>query len=277
MMVSRTLPTSNCFRIPFTTGMGRDALVVDIPVLNAEGMNFKESFRLCTTHLESLWGGKAYRRCQLASISALLKGALTPANNIIGGVVGGDMNAIDRSEHDYHRAAEVDLKDVWEDEPAPPPPVLKPFKKDTSYGRVRGNTWGYQSARQRDRKRMDKFFYTGSIKTFAVDDAQDVVGRLGRLGMGMGNLASTYRNQGRWEEAEKLGLQVMETLQMKLGADHPNTLRSMNNLAHTWNSMDKKTEAVGLMQTCIRLREMKLGVDHPHTRLSVLALNSWRK
>jgi hypothetical protein len=32
---------------------------------------------------------------------------------------------------------------------------------------------------------MDKFFYTGSIETFAVDDAQDAVGRLGRLGMGL--------------------------------------------------------------------------------------------
>jgi hypothetical protein len=31
---------------------------------------------------------------------------------------------------------------------------------------------------------MDKFFYTGSVET-AVDDAQDVLGRLRRLGMGI--------------------------------------------------------------------------------------------
>lgn len=167
-------------------GKRRDALVVDIYVLNAEAINVKkESFCLCTTHLELLWGGKAYRFGQLVLISALLKGVLALANNIIGGVVGGNMNVIDRSEHDYHRAAEVDLKDVWEDEPAPPPPVLKPFEKGTSYGRARGNTWGYQSTRQRDRKRMDKFLYTGSVETFAADDAQDVAGRLGRLGMGL--------------------------------------------------------------------------------------------
>jgi hypothetical protein len=84
-------------------------------------------------------------------------------------------------------------------------------------------------------------------------------------------------NQGRWEEAEKLQVQVMEMSKMKLGADHPSTLTSMNNLAYTWNSMDKKTEAIDLMQTCVRLREMKLGVDHPHTRSSVLALDSWQK
>lgn len=50
---------------------------------------------------------------------------------------------------------------------------------------------------------------------------------------GMTNLASTYRNQGRREEAEKLELQVMETRKTKLGADHPSTLTSMNNLAFT--------------------------------------------
>jgi Tetratricopeptide repeat len=27
----------------------------------------------------------------------------------------------------------------------------------------------------------------------------------------MNNLASTYQNQGRWKEAEELGVQVMET------------------------------------------------------------------
>ena len=39
----------------------------------------------------------------------------------------------------------------------------------------------------------------------------------------MANLASTYRNQGRWEAAEELDVQVMETSKKKLGADHPDT------------------------------------------------------
>ena len=37
----------------------------------------------------------------------------------------------------------------------------------------------------------------------------------------MGNLASTYMNQGRWDEAETLAMQVMETSKIKLGIDHP--------------------------------------------------------
>ena len=52
----------------------------------------------------------------------------------------------------------------------------------------------------------------------------------------MANLASTYRNQGRWDDAEQLFVQVMETRKTKLGADHPDTLTSMANLASTfWN------------------------------------------
>ena len=47
------------------------------------------------------------------------------------------------------------------------------------------------------------------------------------------NLASTYRNQGRWEDAEMLFVQVMETRKTKLGADHPDTLTSMTSLAFT--------------------------------------------
>ncbi|KAJ6102594.1 hypothetical protein N7486_005021 [Penicillium sp. IBT 16267x] len=49
----------------------------------------------------------------------------------------------------------------------------------------------------------------------------------------MANLASTYRNQGLWEEAEQLEVQVMKTSKTKLGEDHPDTLSSMANLAFT--------------------------------------------
>jgi tyrosyl-DNA phosphodiesterase 2 len=62
MMISRTLPISNCFRVPFVSEMGRDALVVDIPVSEDHGLKeSKRSLRLCTTHLESLYTGKELR------------------------------------------------------------------------------------------------------------------------------------------------------------------------------------------------------------------------
>jgi hypothetical protein len=55
----------------------------------------------------------------------------------------------------------------------------------------------------------------------------------------MANLALTYRNQGRWDAAEELELQVIETRKAKLGADHPDTLTSMANLASTYRNQGR--------------------------------------
>lgn len=44
------------------------------------------------------------------------------------------------------------------------------------------------------------------------------------------NLALIYRNQGRWEAAEKLDMQALVGLNLKLGADHPEILIRMSNL-----------------------------------------------
>jgi len=51
------------------------------------------------------------------------------------------------------------------------------------------------------------------------------------------NLAGTYWNQGRWNEAEaaeQLEVQVMDMRKKLLGADHPDTLGNMGNLASTY-------------------------------------------
>ena len=55
----------------------------------------------------------------------------------------------------------------------------------------------------------------------------------------MANLASTYWNQGRWEAAEELDVQVMETSKKKLGVDYPDTLTSMANLASTYRNQGR--------------------------------------
>jgi hypothetical protein len=46
-------------------------------------------------------------------------------------------------------------------------------------------------------------------------------------------LASTYRNQGRWKEAEELDVQVMEMRKRVLREEHLDMLTSMNNLSFT--------------------------------------------
>lgn len=96
------------------------------------------------------------------------------------------------SEHEFHKASDVDLKDVWEDVPPPPwPAPMKRGQKDLSYGRAKGHTWGYQrdlpgdEPRRYDRRRTDKFFYTRSIDTVTPDEVHDVCGRLGRFGINL--------------------------------------------------------------------------------------------
>ena len=60
------------------------------------------------------------------------------------------------------------------------------------------------------------------------------------------NLASTYRKQGRWNEAEKLEVQVMDMTEKLLGAEHLDTLSSMANLATTYRNQGRWNEAVQL-------------------------------
>ncbi|KAF6782180.1 TPR domain-containing protein, partial [Colletotrichum musicola] len=59
----------------------------------------------------------------------------------------------------------------------------------------------------------------------------------------MNNLALTYRNQGRWKEAEELEVRVMETRNTVLGEEHPSTLMSMGNLAATFRNQGRWKEA----------------------------------
>jgi hypothetical protein len=91
----------------------------------------------------------------------------------------------------------------------------------------------------------------------------------------MANLASTYRNQGRWKEAEELEVQVIETRKRVLGEKHPDTLTSMNNLAFTFKAQGRD-EAVSLMEKCFQLRKQVLGPQHPYTTSSLKALNKWQ-
>lgn len=59
------------------------------------------------------------------------------------------------------------------------------------------------------------------------DEREEVIDRTNML-------ATAYWHDGRWEEAEQLFVQVMNTHKTKLGEDRPSTLTSMTNLAFTW-------------------------------------------
>ncbi|KAK3326908.1 hypothetical protein B0H66DRAFT_530896 [Apodospora peruviana] len=83
-----------------------------------------------------------------------------------------------------------------------------------------------------------------------------------------------YYDEGRWSEAEKLFMQVMETRKTKLGADHPSTLTSMANLASTYRNQGRWEEAEKLFVQVMETRKTKLGVDHPDTLTSMANLAS---
>jgi hypothetical protein len=92
----------------------------------------------------------------------------------------------------------------------------------------------------------------------------------------MANLASTYRNQGRWKEAEDLQVQVMETIKRVLGPEHPSTLTSMNNLAFTWKGHGRDREALKLMEECMAVASRILGTTHPNTLSVSATLLQWQ-
>src|SRR6266550_2502693 len=82
----------------------------------------------------------------------------------------------------------------------------------------------------------------------------------------MHNLALTYQNQGRWDEAEKLQVEVINARKAKLRlADHPDTLKTMHNLSLTYQDQGRWDEAEMLQVEVINARKAKLGSDHPNT------------
>jgi hypothetical protein len=55
----------------------------------------------------------------------------------------------------------------------------------------------------------------------------------------MANLASAYRNHGRWGEAEQLFVRAMKTRKTVFGPEHPDTLSSMASPAATYTDQKR--------------------------------------
>ncbi|KAI9791856.1 MAG: hypothetical protein M1816_003401 [Peltula sp. TS41687] len=89
---------------------------------------------------------------------------------------------------------------------------------------------------------------------------------------GMANLAVTYRNQKRLEEAEVLEVQVTETRKDVLGLEHPDTLRSMANLVVTYRNQKRWKEAEELEVQVMETNKEALGLEHPDTLRSMANL-----
>ena len=78
----------------------------------------------------------------------------------------------------------------------------------------------------------------------------------------IGHLARIYQTQGRWNEAEKFGIEFMNMRKKLLGADHPDTLISMGNLAYTYKYQGKLNEAEKLNIQVMDIRKKLLTWSH---------------
>ena len=83
------------------------------------------------------------------------------------------------------------------------------------------------------------------------------------------NLASTYRAQGRWEEAEKLQTRLVGRSEKIFGLEHLRTLASKSFLAMTYYQQGRWKEAESLLLLVVDRRRGSLGSEHPETVTSM--------
>jgi citrate lyase synthetase len=79
----------------------------------------------------------------------------------------------------------------------------------------------------------------------------------------------TLYSDGRYNVAEELEVQVMETRKRVLGDEHPDTLTSMGNLASTYSNQGRWREAEELQVQVMETTKRVLGDVHPDTLTSM--------
>jgi tetratricopeptide (TPR) repeat protein len=80
----------------------------------------------------------------------------------------------------------------------------------------------------------------------------------------MNNLASVYRVQGRWKEAEKLLTQVRYH-RAEVNKVGPSALATLANLASTYRAQGRYVEATALQEVVLESCKIELGEGHPQT------------
>lgn len=65
------------------------------------------------------------------------------------------------------------------------------------------------------------------------------------------------------KEAEELCVQVLGARTKLLGAEPPDTLRSMDNLAQPLSAQERLTEAEAIQEQVLKTEKKVLGAEHP--------------
>ncbi len=81
----------------------------------------------------------------------------------------------------------------------------------------------------------------------------------------LNNLATLYRNQGRYEEAEPLYREALQLCRELLGDRHPYVAGSLNNLATLYRNQGRYEEAEPMYLQALKIVFSSFGENHPHT------------
>jgi Flp pilus assembly protein TadD len=81
----------------------------------------------------------------------------------------------------------------------------------------------------------------------------------------MNNLANSYWDAGRKEEALKLSEEVLTLDRKVLGPEHPDMLFWMGDLAASYDEAGRKEESLKLREQVLALDRKVLGPEHPGT------------
>ena len=67
--------------------------------------------------------------------------------------------------------------------------------------------------------------------------------------------------EGRYDEAESMYQETLETRRRTLGAEHPDTLTSLNNLAASYYSQGRYDKAESMFRETLEIRRRTLGAN----------------
>ena len=92
----------------------------------------------------------------------------------------------------------------------------------------------------------------------------------------MGNLAITYQSLGKYADAEKLQIKVLDLRNRLLGEEHPDTILAMGGLAITYHRLGKYADAARLEVQVVDVRKKIFGEEHPKTVTAMALLAEMR-
>jgi tetratricopeptide (TPR) repeat protein len=90
----------------------------------------------------------------------------------------------------------------------------------------------------------------------------------------MNNLAYSYAELGRHDDALKLFEETLALITSKLGPDHIDTLAAMHNVANCYAALGRYDEALQLREETLARHKSKFGQDHPYTLACMSSLAS---